>query len=218
MIQALIFDMDGTLVDSEPVHYKAWQATLIRNGVAAFPFDDFVEYVGASNEQLAQDYIRSCALNVGVEELVLEKQAMYLQMIPAIRMLPGTAALVKRSCRTFRLGIASSSHRIELTNILATLGLQDCFDQVVGGDMVERKKPDPEIYLRILDLMGLDPLQCVAFEDSESGVNAAKEAGLYTLAIPTPLSLQHDFQRADRVLERIDQVDEDFLQGLCAGK
>lgn len=211
MIEALIFDMDGTLVDSEPIHHMAWEATLVRNDVKSFPFEDFVRYVGSSNEKLAQDVIRSNALKASVEELVADKQARYLEMIPSIPMIPGVMASIRRFSQSFRLAIASSSHTIELEKLLACYELRECFDHVVGGDLVVNKKPHPDIYQKVVGLMGLDPMQCVAFEDSESGVNAAKNAGLYTIAVPTALSALHDFQRADMIIDRIDQVNEDVF-------
>lgn len=215
MIEALIFDMDGTLVDSEPVHHKAWEATLVSNGIKSFPFDDFVSYVGSSNEKLASDYIKSHSLVISVEELVLQKQVIYLDMIPAITMIPGARESLQRFCGSFKLGVASSSHRVELDKLLNSLGLGECFDQVVGGDMVENKKPDPDIYLKTIEMMGLKPSQCVAFEDSEAGVHAAKNAGLYTIAVPTSLSVHHDFDRADVIVERIDMVDAQLFTTLA---
>lgn len=81
MIKALIFDMDGTLVDSEIIHYEAWKETLVNHGVSHFPFEEFIFCVGASNEKLARDYIKSETLDIVTDNLVREKQIIYLEMI-----------------------------------------------------------------------------------------------------------------------------------------
>ena len=214
MIRALIFDMDGTLVDSEKVHYDAWKATLQLYGVDSFPFADFISYVGASNEKLALDYIGDHALPAAVEEMVREKQDIYLQMIPQIEPLPGVVKTITTLHDRFRLGIASSSHLIELERILETLELTPYFEHVVGGDMISNKKPDPEIYRHAAELFRLAPHECVAFEDSEPGIIAAKEAGFYGIAIPNGLSAGHDFSRADRILANMEQFEIGLLQEL----
>lgn len=214
MIKALIFDMDGTLVDSEKLHFEAWREILIRHGVGKFPFEEFIAYVGTSNEKLAGDYIVSDAIPCSVEELVLEKQKIYLEMIPGIEPLPGVVESIGEFHGKYRLAVASSSHLIELEKILKTIDLRHCFEAVVGGDMVERKKPDPEIYLKTRDLLGLASDECVAFEDSESGLAAAKNGGLFGIAIPNVLSKHHDFSRADQLVERMDMVDDPLLKSL----
>lgn len=214
MIKALIFDMDGTLADSERVHYEAWKEALAGQGVKSFLFEEFVVYVGTSNEKVAEDYISSAGLKINVEELVREKQVIYLEMIPDIRLLPGVKRIINRYHGRYRLAVASSSHRIELGKILETHDLSQCFEQIVGGDMVSRKKPDPEIYLTARDLLGLKSSECVAFEDSESGINAARDAGMFSIAIPHSLSKHHNFDRADHVVERIDLVNDALLQSI----
>jgi len=214
MIRALIFDMDGTLVDSEKLHFEAWRETLARHGVDDFPLTAFHRYVGVSNEQLADDYINSHRLPVTLDALVREKQGLYLKMIPAIEPMPGVREIVARYHGRCLLAVASSSDRIELDTILSSLGLAACFDKVVGGDMVSRKKPDPEIYLQTMSLLGVGPLECIAFEDSEAGIAAAKNAGMLGIAVPSPLLLDGDFSRADTVISKIDLADDRLLQDL----
>ena len=215
MIEAIIFDMDGTLVDSETLHFEAWKQTLQLHGIKNFPFSEFISYVGASNEKLAADYIEADGLGADIDQLVDEKQLIYLDKISDIKPLGGVVKMIKTFVGTYRLAVASSSDCIELEKILRTLNLRSCFEQVVGGDMVTQKKPAPEIYLKTADLLSLAPDECVAVEDSESGLVAAKEAGLFVIAVPNALSRDHDFSRADRVVERMDQINKQTLVSLA---
>jgi beta-phosphoglucomutase family hydrolase len=214
MIRALIFDMDGTLVDSEKLHYKAWEQTLLEQGVESFPFETFLQYIGSSNERLADDYITSHKLGVKIDILVRAKQKIYLDMIPKIEILPGVREIIHRFHGRMLLAIGSSSHIIELNRILETLALTSYFNHVVGGDMVTRKKPDPEIYLHTCNLLGVKPSECAVFEDSEPGVAAAKAAGMIAIAIPNTMLNDADFSIADTIISRIDLVDEQLLQQL----
>jgi len=216
MIKALIFDMDGTLVDSENIHFEAWKETLVNHGVSHFPFEEFISYVGASNEKLARDYIQSGTLDIGMDNLVREKQIIYLEMISGIKLLHGVEATIRKYVGNYRLAVASSSDCVELEKILETLGMRSSFEQVIGGDLVSRKKPDPEIYLKTASLLSLAPQECVAFEDSESGLAAAKDAGMFVVAVPNRLSKHHDFSRSDLIIDSIDQVDELILSSFTA--
>lgn len=135
-------------------------------------------------------------------------------LIPSIKPMPGADVVLGRFQGTLRLAVASSSHRVELDAILTALDYGEYFEIVVGGNMVRRKKPDPEIYRATSSLLGLRPGECVAFEDSESGVLAAKHAGMQTVAIPTSLSKHHDFGPADEILQRIDQFDKVLLRDM----
>jgi HAD superfamily hydrolase (TIGR01509 family) len=206
--------MDGTLVDSEKLHYKAWEHTLLEHNVESFPFATFLQYIGSSNEKLADDYIASHRLGVSRDFLVLEKQKIYLEMIPEIVILPGVRDIIKRFHGRMLLAIASSSHTLELNRILETLTLASYFEHVIGGEMVSRKKPDPEIYLHTCNLLGVQPAECAVFEDSEPGVAAAKAAGMIAIAIPNSMLHNADFSVADTIISRIDYADEQLLQQL----
>ncbi len=207
MIEAVIFDMDGTLVDSEPLHHQAWQQTLADHGVSSFPWEQFLAYVGTSNEKVAEDFIAAASLHIDVDELVHRKQARYLEMIPQLSVLPGVRTVLQRFGERCRLAVASSSHLLELEKILQVHALDHHFEVVVGGDMVDRKKPAPDIYQQACRMLDLPPGRCLAFEDSESGVRAAKRAGLQVVAVPSAWSKGHDFAAADLVITRIDQVE-----------
>ena len=134
-------------------------------------------------------------------------------MIPQLAVLPGVRTVLQRFGERCRLAVASSSHLLELRKILQVHALDHHFEVVVGGDMVARKKPAPDIYQQACRMLGLTPGRCLAFEDSESGVRAAKSAGLQVVAVPSAWSKGHDFTAADLVITRIDQVEAALLDG-----
>ena len=122
---------------------------------------------------------------------------------------------VERWRGRYSMAVASSSPYRELIALLEHNGLRDHFVQVVGGDMVHRKKPAPDIYRKAVSLLGMVPSACIAFEDSQSGVEAAKSAGLAAVAVPHAMSLDHDFSSADMVLDSLADFDERSLQLLA---
>lgn len=214
MIRALIFDLDGTLVNTELLHYQAWREILLQNGVAEFTTERFLDYVGTSNEKVATDYIASDGIEKSVDELVLEKQATYMKRIPKIELCDGVLEILQRYQGKMHLAVASSSHKREIIAILESHGIANYFSVVIGGDMVVKKKPDPEIYLKVQGILGVSVEECLAFEDSGHGLNAAKNAGMFGVAIPNKYTSEHDFSRADRVVGSLDEVNDTFLEQL----
>jgi len=217
MITAFIFDMDGTLADTEPQHYRAWRETLLNNGAEEFSFEKFLTYVGTSNETVATDHIRNTGIRKTVQELVREKQVKYLEMIPEIQLFAGARQVLETYAGRVTFAVASSSHHRELTEILRSNKILDYFSSVIGGDMVTHRKPDPEIYLKTLEAIGVPANACLAFEDSTHGVNAAKNAKIYGIAIPNEFTRNHDFSRADRVITSFHDVNDELLQSVVEG-
>ena len=214
MIKALIFDLDGTLANTELLHYRAWKKTLLNNGVSQLPLETFMKYVGTSNEKVAGDYIESEDIRKNLTELVREKQDNYMDLIPEAQLLRGAREIIIRYHPTLQLAIASSSHKKEIMTLLKSRGLENYFDLVIGGDMVKCKKPDPEIYLKAQQALGVSPLECIAFEDSEHGLNSAKNAGMYGVAIPNEFTLNHNFARADLILASLTEMDDEKIAAL----
>ena len=214
MIQALIFDLDGTLANTEMLHFKAWRETLLQNGVVEFSVEDFLHYVGTSNEKVAGDYRENKQIQKSREELVAEKQTHYMQLIPEVQLCPGAKAIVERFYGHMSLAVASSSHEKEIRAILEVHGLISYFPVILGGDMVQKRKPDPEIYLKAIGLLNKKPEHCVAFEDSGPGLHAAKNAGMKAIAVPNEFTREHDFTRADSVITSLAAVDLALLHGL----
>ena len=211
MIKAFIFDLDGTLVDTELLHYRTWKAVLEENGVAELTFEKFLKYVGTSNEKVARDHIISDGINKTVDELIRAKQQMYLELIPEIQLYEGVVEILETFHGKVVMAVASSSHLKEVSAILEANNISGFFEYVIGGDMVKKRKPDPEIYLKTLNKLGVLPQESVAFEDTEFGIAAVKDAGIYGIAVPNTYTMNHDFSRADQVISSLSNVDFGFV-------
>lgn len=214
MIKALIFDLDGTLADTETYHYYAWRDTLLANGVEEFSFPTFLGYVGTSNEKVAGDYIQEQGLQVTAIQLIAQKQQRYKKSISQIELYPGVWEILERYRGDKMLAVASSSHSPEVNQLLEEREILSFFSVVLTGDMVKKRKPDPEIYLQTSSALGVEARTCVAFEDSIHGLAAAKNAGMIGIAVPNRFTREHDFSRADRIIDSLESVDDEMLAAL----
>lgn len=211
MIKAFIFDLDGTLADTELLHYRTWKAVLEENGVAELTYEKFLEYVGTSNEKVARDHIISDGIPKTVDVLVAEKQQLYIELIAEIQLYDGVNEILEIFKEKVRMAVASSSHRKEVCAILDAHNISRFFEYIIGGDMVQKRKPDPEIYLKAAEVLGVQPRECIAFEDTNFGITAAKDAGIYSIAIPNAFTKKHDFSRADRILTSLGDMNSGLL-------
>ncbi|HEX3649046.1 MAG TPA: HAD family phosphatase [Pseudonocardiaceae bacterium] len=186
MISAVIFDLDGVLVDSEPVWEDVRRAVVAEHGGRWAP-DAQQRLMGMNTAEWAR-YL-SADLGVGqspaeVAELVIGRMAeRYAADLP---MLPGAVAAVRAAAVRWPLGLASSSPRVLIDTVLAGAGIGDLFAVTVSADEVDRGKPAPDIYLTVADRLGVPAARCVAVEDSSNGLRSAVAAGMRVIAAPRP--------------------------------
>lgn len=226
-VEAVVFDMDGLLVNTELLSHRAWLAFLEREfGIAADPSDYrwITAMVGRTGLEVwtsLRDYF-----DLPVEfprDLPHCDRAMreiYEEILARdLEPLPGAIALV-RACRAagWRLGIASSSRMAQIEYITERLGLRACFDALTSGKEVPRSKPDPAIYRLACERLGVEPAVAVAIEDSGPGVMAARDAGLRVLAVPSDYTATHDFTLASAIVPSLAGVTPADLLALPAGR
>ena len=207
-IRAVIFDLDGLLVDSEPAQIAAWERYLARYGHALDPVllrDMFGLRVRDSARLIQAHY----GLPGSVDDVLAGRDAIFFELLRGnVRPMPGALALIERLRQTdLRLGLATSGHRRYVDTVLAELGLTGAFAAEVTGDDVERGKPAPDIYLAAARALGVDPAACVALEDAPKGIASAKAAGMRCLAVPNEHTASlPGLDEADAVLGSLEEV------------
>lgn len=208
-IHAVLFDHDGTIVDSEPTHHQMWNSVLAHHGVELTETQYKDWYAGMPTAANAIDIQSRFALDVVPAALAQAKNdatTHFLSRQP-FPLMPGTHdVLVALQQLKLRLGVVTGAGASAVQATLRLHGLQAFFETVVSADDVEHSKPAPDCYLLAARHLGLQPAQCVAIEDTEHGLNAAAAAGVPCIAIPTDMSRHHDFSKATVVVPRLAEA------------
>ncbi len=213
----IIFDLDGLLVDSEPLQERAIGGVLARYGIH-LSTDDFVSMVGISTPQNFLDVLEQHGPFAPLERLLEQKHALYREIAEAeLRPMPGAVALVEAAAAAgVPRAVASSSPRADVDLSLAAVGLDAALPQRVGGDQVSATKPAPDLYLRALDLIRLPAARCVGLEDTTHGVAAAKAAGLACVTVPNRHTVGQDLTAADHRIPSLEALSLRDLAGLVS--
>ena len=208
MLRASIFDVDGTLAETEELHRAAFNAAFADAGldwVWDVPlYGTLLRTTGGKERLRAFAQMRGPALGEEMAaRLHAAKNAHYAASMRggACALRPGVEQVVRAAgVRGFRLAIATTTSRSNVDVLLEATHLAGLFEVVVAGDEVARKKPAPDVYVRVLELLGLPAEDCLAFEDSRNGLLAARGAGLATVVTPGFYTTDEDFEGAREVL------------------
>jgi beta-phosphoglucomutase len=188
-VTALIFDMDGVIVDSTPAHTEAWRVYLDGYGLDTNNIAD--RMLGKHNDELVRAFFPAEKLTTeSIYEHGVRKEALYREMMSPViedKLVPGVRDFLLRN-RHYPLAVATNAEPLNVDFVLTATGLRSCFRVVVDGHQVAKPKPHPDIYLLAADLLGYDPENCVVFEDSLTGVEAARAAGARVVGVSTTLS------------------------------
>lgn len=176
-IQALIFDCDGTLADTMPLHYLAWQQTIAAvNG--HFPEKLFYDLGGASNERIVNTLNQTFGYQFDVPTLARNKDERYLQLVPHAKPIEAVVAIARQYKGRWPLAVATGGTPTLVKTTLQAIGLSDFFDTVVTSHDVAHAKPAPDIFLECARRMHVAPELCHVFEDADLGIEGAKRAGM----------------------------------------
>ncbi|MFH9063353.1 HAD family hydrolase [Streptomyces coeruleorubidus] len=183
---SVIFDLDGTLVDSEPNYYEAGRQTLAEHGVPDFDWTDHERYVGISTQETVADWIERYGLRASVEELFTAKNRRYLELArSSTRAYPEMRKFVELlAAEGVPMAVASGSSPEAIEAVLTGTGLDAHLRTVVSADEVPHGKPAPDVFLEAARRLGADPAACVVLEDAAPGAAAAHAAGMRCIALP----------------------------------
>ncbi|MDD5351159.1 MAG: HAD-IA family hydrolase [Chthoniobacteraceae bacterium] len=178
-----VFDCDGTLADSMPVHYEAWVETLARFG-CDFPEPYFYELGGVPTERIVEMLNEQQGLNMPPVEIARDKEALYIRLIPHITPIRPVVDFARRFHGKKPLAVASGGHRGIVRRTLTAIGIVDLFTAIVGAEDYAHGKPAPDPFLEAARQLGVDPARCLAFEDTALGIQSASSAGMATVRVP----------------------------------
>lgn len=209
----LIFDCDGTLIDSEESHFLSWQKTFAKRGydLQRMDYHDFAGCPGVLFTHKISERLKIPVTEVFLQEKLKTYSELQKKGLPPIQPMVGFVKYLLENKKKLgiKIAVASGADREELLNNLEHLGLKDGLDAVVSGsdDLKEFRdpegvnKPKPYIYQHTAKILEIKPSKCAAFEDSHTGLQAAVNAGLITFACPNSFISHHDFSKAMHVLE-----------------
>lgn len=184
-IHAILWDLDGTLADTELGHYAAWRATLADYGIE-HTYEQFMAGFGRTNAEILPGILGEAATSERIHEIGEKKEAnfrRYLAEQPSA-LLPGVADWLARFQQAgLRQAIASSGPMINIVAMIHALGVSDYFQSIVSGARLPKGKPDPAIFLLAAASLGTAPEQCLVIEDSLAGITAARRAGMQSVAV-----------------------------------
>jgi HAD superfamily hydrolase (TIGR01509 family) len=198
MFDAILWDMDGTLVDTERVVWVVVQRAFKRVAGIALPEELFTSLLGQSEA----DFHRAMQIRYALSDATVARirehfDAEYLPMLAQVPPLPGAIEKVREFAGYAPQALVTGSNSAQAVTVLDALRIHAAFKHVIACDRYARGKPDPELYLMAADLLGIDPSRCLAIEDSPSGVTAARAAGMKVVGIHEGNKGKYDIAHAD---------------------
>jgi 3-phosphoshikimate 1-carboxyvinyltransferase len=205
-VKAVIFDMDGVIVDSEEYHLRSYNLAFSELGLKLTE-NDFKNYFGSSAREIVARIFEKHGIKKNNLEYARIKDEKYREIIKdEIAALPGVLEFISDLKKKYKICVASSSARENVKLVLERLGLIESMEFFVSGDDVTRAKPSPEIYLKAIKKLGFSASECVVIEDADLGVEAAKEAGCGCVAITNTLPAER-LDRADVIVDSLEEID-----------
>jgi beta-phosphoglucomutase family hydrolase len=182
---AYLFDCDGTVADSMPLHYRAWKKALAEWNCE---FDEklFYDWGGMPVVEIISTLNRQRGLNMPVEAVGRRKEALYYELLPELKAVPEVLEHIEDAHGKIPIAVVSGSTRESVTASLVTLNLLDRFDAMVCAGEYQKSKPDPEAFLLAATKLRVAPEHCLVFEDTEMGIQATKAAGMASVKVPPP--------------------------------
>jgi len=185
LFKAYLFDCDGTIVDSMPLHYIAWKSALSEWN-CEFKEEIFYAWGGMPVAEIIATLNKQHGLKMPVNDVAMRKEALYFEILPQLKAVPEVLEHIEAQYGQIPFAVVSGSTKESVTASLDYVKLLDRFDTLVCAGDYERSKPDPEPFLTAAHRLGIAPESCLVFEDTEMGIQAATAAGMASVKVPQP--------------------------------
>ncbi|CDF79033.1 HAD-superfamily hydrolase [Formosa agariphila KMM 3901] len=209
MLKAVLFDMDGVIVNTEPLHYKAYY-DMFKTVNVEVPLELYQSYTGRSTISTCRGICEHFGLQNAPEELVQLKRKAFQKLFkndPDLDLLPGVLDLIKNYYNNgITLVLASSASQITIHDVFTRFELDQYFKGRISGADLEASKPHPEIFERAAEIAGFAPSECMVIEDSTSGIKASHTAGIYCVAYKSPHSKNQDYTLANKLISDFNEI------------
>ncbi len=183
---AYIFDLDGTLIDTMPLHYRAWDAAMRDAGLPhELDADLFYSLGGVPARRVAELMFAHHGLKGDAEKIIHFKESLFADLMADAQLIAPTVEFARKAAATHPMAVASGGPRVTVRRSLELSGLAPLFPVVVTADDVVHGKPSPDMFLLAAQRMGVDPTQCLVFEDAVPGIQAAEAAGMRWVHVPS---------------------------------
>lgn len=219
MIKTVIFDMDGVIIDTEPVHHHAF---FTQFGELDIPVSEaeYATFLGKSTRNVFQRLKQKYHLTPEIDDLLKRKRAIFNERFdqdPDLDLLPGVRALIEDlHAHGVQLVLASSASKGTIARVFNRFGLAPYFTHIVSGEDFEESKPHPAIFLHAAEISGTPAAECIVIEDSANGVAAAKAAGIYCVGYASPHSAGQDLHLADLIIQDFAELSAERIVALGA--
>jgi beta-phosphoglucomutase family hydrolase len=208
--RAVIWDLDGTLIDSSAYHWEAWQAVM---AVESFTltYDEYVADFGKRNDEILRGRLGADLPEEFIARVSLAKEENYRHLVrtKGLELLPGARFWLERlRSNGWMQALGTSAPRGNIDAVFGALGIGEFFDAVMSSEEVKAGKPEPDVFLVAAQRMNVEPADCIVIEDAPAGIEAARRAGMKSIGVLTT----HPELDADWVVSRLDELTEDFFK------
>src|SRR3989344_6767927 len=217
MIHAVIFDMDGVMIGSEPIQSLAFEKIIRRYGKnPVFDENGIIQTIGMGAKDNWKILKEKHDIDEDIEVLYGLRNEVYPDLLKnALVPKDGLLSLLGMlKARKLPMAVASSSQQSHIELVLKGLGISEYFSAMVSGHKIGRGKPHPDVFLKAAAMLKAPPMDCVVVEDTQVGVEAGKSAGMKVIAVPNRFTARHDFSKADLTLPSLKEITWDILSSL----
>lgn len=215
MIKVIIFDMDGVVVNNRIQDFKAWKRIFLEYGFN-LNYKKYLSFLGMKGEEIIWKNINENIPEKEVLKIVNRKERYFVEEIEKRKLKPpkGLKKLLKGFQRAnYKIGLATSAPSYKTNIILERLKIKNFFDVVVTAEEVSKGKPNPEIYLKVAEKLGVEPEKCIVIEDAPNGIEAAKNAGMKCIAITTTHKMS-ELKNADKIINSFKELTIKVIKNL----